>query len=160
MTAPNALDNSAVVVTPICTADRNRFGLATSDAMRFPRLLPDDTWLQQMTVNTDASLIQATSTVLTQVVDQRRIEDLPLDGRNILDLVAINAGVSDVGAVGSTSQIQNLAVNRPVSINGARGDGRRIDGAGQGRRRGIDALKNGRDLRPVTRQSWRRSIGG
>lgn len=77
---------------------------------------------QQMTVNTDASLIQATSTVLTQVVDQRRIEDLPLDGRNILDLVAINAGVSDAGAVGSTSQIQNLKVNVPVSINGARGD--------------------------------------
>ncbi|MBS1813305.1 MAG: TonB-dependent receptor [Acidobacteria bacterium] len=77
---------------------------------------------QETTVNADASLIQATSTVLTQVVDQRRIEDLPLNGRNILDLMTINAGVSDAGAVGSTSQIQNLKVNVPVSINGARGD--------------------------------------
>lgn len=76
----------------------------------------------QLTVSTDASLVQSTSTVLTQVVDQKRIEDLPLNGRNVLDLMEINAGVSNAGAAGQTSQIQNLGTNVVVSINGSRGD--------------------------------------
>lgn len=77
---------------------------------------------QELTVNADASLVQATSTVLTQVVDQRRIEDLPLNGRNVLDLMEVNAGVSNAGATGQTNQIQNIGTNVVVSINGSRGD--------------------------------------
>ena len=37
VTAPNALDSRAVVVTPICTAARNRFGSLTSRATIAPR---------------------------------------------------------------------------------------------------------------------------
>lgn len=77
---------------------------------------------QETTVVADASLVQATSTTLVQVVDSRRIEDLPLNGRNVLDLMEINAGVSTAGAVGQTSQIQNLGTAVTASINGARGD--------------------------------------
>ncbi len=81
---------------------------------------------EQITVSADATLVQATASNLVQVVDSRRIVDLPLNGRNVLQLVALDAGVSDRGAVGGTSQINTLGSGNyqvTVSINGARGNG-------------------------------------
>lgn len=75
-----------------------------------------------VTVTENTTLIQAQSTALVQVVDARRVEDLPLNGRNVLSLMAINAGVSTAGAVGDTKQIQNLDTNVVATVNGARGD--------------------------------------
>lgn len=77
---------------------------------------------EQVTVTENSVMVQAQSTALVQVVDQKRIEDLPLNGRNVLDLMAINAGVATAGSVGSTSQIQNLGTNVTAAVNGARGD--------------------------------------
>ena len=71
----------------------------------------------------EAPLVQATSTTLVQVVDQRRVQDLPLNGRNVLQLMSLNAGVSTQGAGGGTSQIQNLGTAVTASINGSRGNG-------------------------------------
>ena len=80
---------------------------------------------EQVTVTSDAVMVQATSTNLVQVVDARRIVDLPLNGRNILQLMSLNAGVSDRGAQGGTLQINTIGggqYHAPVSINGARGN--------------------------------------
>ncbi len=80
---------------------------------------------EQVTVTSDAVMVQATATNLVQVVDQRRIVDLPLNGRNILQLMSLNAGVSDRGAQGGTLQINTIGggqYHAPVSINGARGN--------------------------------------
>ena len=78
---------------------------------------------EQIVVSGEASLIQANSSALVQVVDQRRVVDLPLNGRNVLNLMALNAGVSTEGSAGGTSQIQNLGTAVTVSINGSRGSG-------------------------------------
>ena len=78
---------------------------------------------EQVTVSAEASLVQANSSTLVQVVDTRRVVDLPLNGRNVLSLMNINAGVSTEGAVGETSQIQNLGTAVTASINGSRGNG-------------------------------------
>ena len=78
---------------------------------------------EQVTVSAEASLVQANSSALVQVVDERRVVDLPLNGRNVLGLMTLNAGVSTEGAAGGTSQIQNLGTAVTVSINGARGNG-------------------------------------
>ncbi|MBM3740619.1 MAG: TonB-dependent receptor [Acidobacteria bacterium] len=77
----------------------------------------------QVTVSSEAALIQTTSSTLVQVVDQKRVNDLPLNGRNVLQLVSLNAGVSD-RKVPRTLQGVNLgfgAYQNTTSMNGARG---------------------------------------
>lgn len=77
----------------------------------------------QVTVSSEATLVQTTSSTLVQVVDQRRVADLPLNGRNVLQLVSLNAGVSD-RKVPRTLQGVNLGFGlyqNTTSMNGARG---------------------------------------
>jgi outer membrane receptor for ferrienterochelin and colicin len=81
------------------------------------------TTAEQVTVTSQADLVQATSTTLVQVVDQRRVQDLPLNGRNVLQLMTLNAGVTTDNAGGGTSQIQNMGGAVTASINGSRGNG-------------------------------------
>ena len=88
-------------------------------------VLPPRALNEQVTVRSDAAMVQATTTNLVQVIDARRIEDLPLNGRNILQLMSLSAGVSDRGAAGGTLQINTIGggqYHSPVSINGARGN--------------------------------------
>ena len=80
---------------------------------------------EQVTVSADATLTQTQSTTLVQVVDERRVTDLPLNGRNVLQLMTLNAGISDQNARGSTIQTNTLARDRyhvSTSINGSRGN--------------------------------------
>ena len=81
----------------------------------------------KVTVGAEAPLVQTTSTTLVQVVDTRRVEDLPLNGRNVLQLVALTAGAADTN-VPVTYQGANLggisSANlylHTVAINGSRG---------------------------------------
>src|SRR5262245_7426867 len=81
---------------------------------------------EQVVVSANQTLVQANASSLVQVVDQRRVADLPLNGRNVLQLITLNSGISDSGAAGST--IQNSTIggglyNVSVSVNGSRGDG-------------------------------------
>src|SRR5262245_57128369 len=77
---------------------------------------------EQVIVTAQQTLVQATSTTLVQVVDQKRVEDLPLNGRNVLSLVSLNAGVSPEGAGGGTVYPQTFAgYIIPVAVNGSRG---------------------------------------
>lgn len=80
------------------------------------------------TVNVSASpvMVQTAATNLVQVVDQQRIVDLPLNGRNVLQLMALNSGVSDRGAVGGTIQVNTFGGGQyhfSASLNGSRGNG-------------------------------------
>lgn len=80
---------------------------------------------EQVTVSADAVMVQATTSNLVQIVDTQRIEALPLNGRNILQLMTLSAGVSDRGAVGGTQQVNTIGggqYSAPVSINGSRGN--------------------------------------
>src|SRR5262245_20920768 len=81
---------------------------------------------QQITVSGEAELVQSTATNLVQVVDQRRIIDLPLNGRNVAQLVSLSAGVADRNSAGGTIQTNTIGAGGyvlPVSINGSRGNG-------------------------------------
>ena len=80
--------------------------------------------VEQVTVNSIPTLVQANSSTLVQVVDSRRVVDLPLNGRNVLQLVSLNAGISD-RRVPVTLQGVNLGFGfyqNTVSMNGARGN--------------------------------------
>jgi hypothetical protein len=50
---------------------------------------------QQVTVTGDASLVTTQSAAISQVVNDRQIVDLPLDGRQVQQLVFLSAGVTD-----------------------------------------------------------------
>jgi outer membrane receptor protein involved in Fe transport len=82
---------------------------------------------EQVTVSDRPTLVQANSTAMVQVIDTKRVADLPLNGRNVLQLLSLNAGVEDqnvpvtyqgvnLGGISSA----NLYLNT-VAINGARG---------------------------------------
>jgi hypothetical protein len=82
----------------------------------------------KVNVSAEAAQVQATSTALVQVVDTRRVEDLPLNGRNVLQLLALTAGAEDTN-VPVTYQSTNLggisSANlylHTVALNGSRGD--------------------------------------
>jgi hypothetical protein len=81
---------------------------------------------QQVNVTAEPALVQSTATNLVQVVDEKRIIDLPLNGRNMVQLVSLSAGISDRGSAGGTIQTNTIgagAYAQPVSINGSRGNG-------------------------------------
>ncbi len=50
---------------------------------------------QQVAVTGDAALVTTDSATVSQVVNQRQIVDLPLDGRQVQQLVFLSAGVTD-----------------------------------------------------------------
>jgi hypothetical protein len=85
---------------------------------------------EAVTVNGEASLIQAESTNLVQVVGTKQVQDLPLNGRNVLSLVGLDAGVSLDGTnssgvlnqVNVFNSVQNESYSIIASINGSRGN--------------------------------------
>ncbi|HUQ90714.1 MAG TPA: carboxypeptidase-like regulatory domain-containing protein [Bryobacteraceae bacterium] len=48
----------------------------------------------QVQVESAQALLETTTSTLTQVVETRRINDLPLNGRNVLSLLGLQAGYS------------------------------------------------------------------
>jgi hypothetical protein len=78
-----------------------------------------------ITVGAEAPLIESESASLGQVVNRRSIEELPIKGRNIFDLVGLTAGVQvNPRAIGSTASTGDIGaplfVLSDISINGGR----------------------------------------
>lgn len=89
---------------------------------------------ERIEVVADAALVQTTTTGLVQVIDEKRVSELPLNGRNVLQLLSLSAGISDRGSAGGTIQVNTLGGSQyqnPVSINGSRGNATNflLDGA-------------------------------
>lgn len=78
----------------------------------------------EVTVNAAPPLVQTTTTNLVQVVGQREMVDLPLNGRNVLQLTALAAGISNDPRV-AEGVIQGATLgqgfyNVVISANGSR----------------------------------------
>jgi Carboxypeptidase regulatory-like domain/TonB dependent receptor-like, beta-barrel len=77
---------------------------------------------QQVVVQADATMVETHSTGVGQVVDEKRVVDLPLNGRQATDLVFLS-GAAVIGVNGDT---QTSGKNYPVStisVGGGRSDG-------------------------------------
>src|SRR5436190_5277940 len=71
----------------------------------------------QVTVHGTATLVDTVSPVLSGLIDDRRVVDLPLNGRNIMSLAAVLPGVLGV----SVSQQMDNARSGPImDVNGGR----------------------------------------
>src|SRR5207237_7349266 len=76
---------------------------------------------EQVTITADAAMVATESGALSQVVRERYIEDLPLDGRNAASLVFMVPGtVTGVGT--TTAGYANTDETIAVSVNGSRGN--------------------------------------
>ncbi|MDP2999009.1 MAG: carboxypeptidase-like regulatory domain-containing protein, partial [Bryobacterales bacterium] len=79
---------------------------------------------EQVTVSSTVNLLQTNSSTLVQVVDQQRVADLPLNGRNVLSLISLDASVMTKNVPSSVSQSYNLGQGMyysPIAMAGARG---------------------------------------
>src|SRR5205807_1147137 len=68
------------------------------------------------------TIVQTDTTTLGQVIGQRQVTELPLNGRDFTNLLKLNVGVSEVQG-GITTSIRRHGLNesfRLVSVNGAR----------------------------------------
>jgi len=74
-------------------------------------------------VKGDAPLVDTFDVQLGETVDQERIENLPLNGRNVYDLIGLMPGAVDVTtAVSGTNDSNNMSVNGN-RVRGVIGDG-------------------------------------
>ncbi len=85
---------------------------------------------ETVTVTDVASVVDTTSATLKAVVDQKRIEELPLNGRNAAQLMRLITGVTNDPNAGVTSGTTYPGTN-PVSVNGNRSNNTNyiLDGA-------------------------------
>jgi hypothetical protein len=73
---------------------------------------------QQVVVAADAAQVDTRSATIFEVVDSERVQDLPLNGRNALQLQTLVAGAGATSSGGGAGQ----AENNVTAMNGARQD--------------------------------------
>ena len=91
-------------------------------------------------VNSDSPMIDTMDVQLGETVDQKRIENLPLLGRNVYDLIGLMPG-----AVGVTTTTTGTNINNSMNVNGSRGSDNNfyIDGG-----QNTSQFRNGGNMSP------------
>ena len=88
------LYNIAVEARGFKQSVREGVRLATGERVRLDFVLEPGAVSEVVTINQDASLLRTESGSLGQVIRNRKIVDIPLNGRNFLSLVSLSAGVA------------------------------------------------------------------
>lgn len=78
---------------------------------------------QTVTVESQVSQVDTVSTAVASYVEQKQISDLPLNGRNFTDLVALAPGVAAGSQVGNGGRNLLYGVESNFSVSGARSEG-------------------------------------
>ena len=78
---------------------------------------------QTVTVEAQVSQVDTLSSSVASYVEQKQINDLPLNGRNFTDLVALAPGVSSGSQVGNGGRNLLYGVENNFSVSGARSEG-------------------------------------
>ena len=78
---------------------------------------------QTITVEAQVSQVDTVSTAVASYVEQKQINDLPLNGRNFTDLVALAPGVSTGSQIGNGGANLLYGVEGNFSVSGARSEG-------------------------------------
>lgn len=91
------------------TLVRDGVRITTGEAARLDLELELGNVTERVTVTADASLLRSTASGLGQVVDNRKVTTLPLNGRSVISLVGLVAGV----ALPPASQLPRINGGRP-----------------------------------------------
>src|SRR6185369_14890993 len=86
--------NVAVEASGFKQSIREGVRLATGERVRLDVVLEPGAVNELVTIVQDASLLRTESGGLGQVISDRKIVDIPLNGRNFLSLVTLSAGVA------------------------------------------------------------------
>jgi hypothetical protein len=78
---------------------------------------------QTVTVEADVSQVDTVSTAVSSFVSLKQINDLPLNGRNFTDLVALIPGVASGSQIGQGGANLLYGVEQIFSVSGARSGG-------------------------------------
>ncbi len=98
--------------------------VAVSQTLRVDLVMPVGEVAETVSVQSEAPLIQSDQATLGQVVNNRSVSELPLNGRDFTALLRLNTGVTEVqGGITTATTIRRHGLNdayRNVSVNGAR----------------------------------------
>ena len=78
---------------------------------------------QTITVEAQVSQVDTASTAVASYVEQKQINDLPLNGRNFTDLVTLVPGVSGGGQIGNGGANLLYGTQNNFAVSGARAEG-------------------------------------
>jgi hypothetical protein len=78
---------------------------------------------QTVTVDAQVSQVDTVSTAVSSFVEQKQINDLPLNGRNFTDLVSLIPGVSSGSQIGNGGANLLYGTQNNFSVSGARSEG-------------------------------------
>src|SRR5579883_2663992 len=78
---------------------------------------------QTVTVEAHVTQVDTVSTAVASYVEQKQINDLPLNGRNFTDLVALAPGVAAGSQIGNGGANLLYGVENNFSVSGARAEG-------------------------------------
>lgn len=96
---------------------RENIGLEVAQDIRIDFVLPPGDTQQTVTVNEEAPLVDATSAVLGGTLTNQTINEMPLNGRNFMNLLQLRPGVMIMPGGGKWSQTTNgLRVDHNVYI--------------------------------------------
>ncbi len=93
--------------------------LQVNESLRVDVALVVGATTDRITVSADVISVDTVSPTLKAVIDQRRIEDLPLNGRNPTQLMRLVAGV-EIDTRSDVTSGQTYPGVTPVSVNGGR----------------------------------------
>ncbi|MBM3739691.1 MAG: hypothetical protein FJW39_28325 [Acidobacteria bacterium] len=99
---------------------QNHVRLSLAEDLRLDFALKIGSVTAEVTVSSTATLVNTTSHALSGLVDDRRVQDLPLNGRNVMALARILPGVLNVNApqeIGNTRAGPNMSVNGGRSVD-------------------------------------------
>ena len=91
--------------------------LTTGQSLRLDLDLRVGTLTSEVTVSSTATLVNTTNETLSALLDDRRVQDLPLNGRNVMGLAGILPGVTNVFA---PQEMTNTRSGPSMSVNGGR----------------------------------------
>ncbi|MEX2261888.1 MAG: TonB-dependent receptor [Bryobacteraceae bacterium] len=91
--------------------------LALGESLRLDVELKVGSLASEVTVASTATMVNTTNQTLSGLVDDRRVQDLPLNGRNIMSLARILPGVLSVSA---PQELNNTRAGPNMSVNGGR----------------------------------------
>jgi hypothetical protein len=83
---------------------------------------------QQVRVTANASMVEAHDTSVSQVIDEKRVLDLPLNGRQVSTLIVLSGGAANATSVGDLVSTKNygstnISATAATSIAGGQGNG-------------------------------------
>jgi hypothetical protein len=98
--------------------------LQVADNVQINVQLQVGTVSQEMIVSANAAMVQTQDTTISEVVDQRRIIDLPLNGRQATDLILLSGGATVApNAAGRVATSHDYPTTSPVSVSGGQENG-------------------------------------